>query len=81
MEQGEAGGTRGGGWDKGRQVGDPKVANSMCHRKALEGTGRAIYALFGINGDKLSQLVGPPFPAFKASFSALLSWHLHVYDG
>ena len=67
--------------DKGRQVGDPKVANSMCHRKALEGTGRAIYALFGINGDKLSQLVGPPFPAFKASFSALLSWHLHVYDG
>jgi len=59
-------------------VGDPKVANSMCHRKALVGTGRAINALLCINGDKLSHLVGPPFPAFKANFSALLSWHLHV---
>jgi len=33
--------------------------------------------LFGINGvrNKQSHLVGPPFPAFKACFSATADWH------
>ena len=43
----------------------------------LVGTGRAISALFGINGvrNKRSHLVGPPFPEFKARFSATAGWH------
>ena len=33
--------------------------------------------LFGINGvrNKRSHLVGPPFPVFKAHFSAMAGWH------
>ena len=64
----------------------PKGANSMAmfvlgSGKALFGTRRATSVLFGISGVnglriQLSHLVGPPFPAFKACFSATLSWHL-----
>ena len=55
----------------------PKGANSMAasglvFRSDLVGTRRAISILFGINGvrNKRSHLVGPPFPEFKARFSA-----------
>ena len=60
----------------------PKGANSMAmsglvFRSNLVGTGRAISILFGINGvrNKRSHLVGPPFPEFKARFSATAGWH------
>ena len=63
----------------------PKGANSMAAsglvlRSNLVGTGKAISVLFGINGvrNKRSHLVGPPFPEFKAHFSAGL---LEVYWG
>ena len=55
----------------------PKGENSMAmsglaFRSNLVGTGRAISILFAINGvrNKRSHLVGPPFPEFKACFSA-----------
>ena len=70
------GGTGIGGWVH------PKGANSMAAsglvlRSDLVGTGRAISILFGINGvrNKRSHLVGPPFPEFKACFSATAGWH------
>ena len=70
------GGTGGGGWVH------PKGANSMAasglvFRSDLVGTGRAFSILFGINGVRnlRSHLVGPPFPEFKASFSATVAWH------
>jgi len=70
------GGTGGGGWVH------PKGANSMAaselvFRSNLVGTGRAISILFDINGvrNKRSHLVGPPFPEFKACFSATAGWH------
>ena len=70
------GGTGGGGWVH------PKGANSMAtsgliSTNDLVGTGRAISVLFGINGvtNKQSHLVGPPFPEFKARFSATAGWH------
>ena len=57
-------------------------ANSMAMselvlRSDLVGTGRAISVLFSLNGirNKRSHLVGPPFPAFKARFSATAGWH------
>ena len=60
----------------------PKGANSMAVsglvlRSDLVGTGRAISVLFGMNGvrNKRSHLVGPPFPEFKARFSATAGWH------
>ena len=60
----------------------PKGANSMTvsglvSRIDLVGTGRAISVLFGIIGvrNKRSHLVEPPFPAFKAHFSATAGWH------
>jgi len=39
-------------------------------RKALVGTKRAIFVLFGINGPRIepSHLVGPPFSALMAPF-------------
>ena len=59
-----------------------KGANSMAvsglvFRSYLFGSGRAISVLFGINGvrNKRSHLVGPPFPEFKAHFSATAGWH------
>ena len=70
------GGTGGGGWLH------PEGANSMAAsevvlRSDLVGTGRAISVIFGINGvgNKRSHLVGPPFPEFKARFSATAGWH------
>jgi len=70
------GGTRGGGWVH------PKGANSMAasrlvFRSDLVGIGTAIFILFGIDGvtNKRSHLVGPPFPEFKACFSAMAGWH------
>ena len=47
----------------------PKGANSMAayvliSRNDLVGTGRAISVRFGLNRNKQSHLVGPPFPAF-----------------
>ena len=66
----------GGGWVH------PKGANSMAasglvFRSNLVGTGRAISILFGIYGarNQQSHLVGPPFPEFKARFSATAGWH------
>ena len=63
-------------------MGTPKGCKSMAasgliSRSNLVGTGRAISVLFGINGvrNKRSYLVGPPFPAFKAHFSATAGWH------
>ena len=60
----------------------PKGANNMAasgltSRSDLVGTGRAISILFGLNGvrNKRSHLVGPPFPVFKARFSATAGWH------
>ena len=60
----------------------PMGANSMAtsgliFRSDLVGTGRAISILFGINGvrNQRSHLVGPPFPEFKARFSATANWH------
>jgi len=59
-----------------------KGANSMAapglvFRSDLVGTGRVISILFGINGvrNQQSHLVGPPFPEFKAHFSATAGWH------
>jgi len=70
------GGTGGGGWVH------PEGANSMAasgliFRSDLVGTGRAISIHFGINGvrNQRSDLVGPPFPEFKALFSAMAGWH------
>ena len=55
----------------------PKGSNGMAtsglvFRSDLVGTGRAISVLFGINGvrNKQSHLAGPPYPEFKARFSA-----------
>ena len=50
----------------------PKGTNSM----ATSGLG-CRNDLVGINGvrNKQSHFVGPPFPAFKACFSAMLGWY------
>ena len=66
----------------------PKGTNSMTasglvSRNDLVGTGRAvsvrrvISVLFGLNGvrNKRFHLVGPPFPGFKAGFSAMAGLH------
>ena len=59
----------------------PKGANNMAasglvFRSDLVGTVRAISIHFGINGvrNKQSNLEGPPFPEFKARFSAMAGW-------
>jgi len=46
-------------------------------RNDLAGAERVISVLFGINGakSKLSHHIGPPFPVFKARFSAMTGWH------
>ena len=51
--------------------------SGLVLRSDLVGTGRAISVLFGINGvrNQQSHLVGPPFPEFKAHFSATAGWH------
>ena len=69
------GGTGGGG--SVHPNGANSMAASLVFRRNLFGTGRAISILFGINGviNKLSRLVRPPFPEFKACFSATAGWH------
>ena len=69
------------------EVVECSFANSMAMsrlgcRKALVGTGSAISVVFSINGlrNKLSCLVGPPFPPFMAHFSAMASWHFLVIN-
>jgi len=66
------GGIGGGGWVH------PKGANTMAtprliSRSNFVGAGRAISFCFGINGvrNKQSHLGGPPFPVFKAHFTAM----------
>jgi len=61
----------------------PKGTNSMAacllgYRNDLVFTGRAISVLFGINGvrNERSHIVGPPFPVFKALYTAMAGWHL-----
>jgi len=69
-------GTGGGGWM--HQKGANNMATSgLVFRSDLVGTGRAISILFGINGvrNQRPHLVGPPFPEFKARFSATAGWH------
>ena len=53
------------------------ATSGLVFRSDLVGTGRAISILFGINGvrNQRSYLVGPPFPEFKACFSAMAGWH------
>jgi len=70
------------GWIGGGGWVHPKGENSIAvsglvSKSNLVGTGRAIFCLFGINGlrNEQSHLVGPPFPAFKAHFSATAGWH------
>ena len=54
-----------------------RATSGLISRSDLVGTGRAISVLFSLNGvrNKLSHLVGPPFLAFKAHFSAMAGWH------
>jgi len=53
------------------------AVSGLVFRSDLVGTGRAVSILFGINGvrNERSHLVGPPFPEFKARFSATAGWH------
>ena len=53
------------------------AVSGLVFRSDLVGTGRAISIYFGINGvrNKRFHLVGPPFPEFKARFSATAGWH------
>ena len=58
--------TGGGGWVHPKGV-NSMAASGLVLRSDLVGTGRAISVLF--------VLVGPPFPEFKAHFSATAGWH------
>jgi len=71
----ERAGQEGGGCIKRMQTAWLHLGSSL--RNNLIGTGRAIFILFGTNGarNKQSHLVGPPFPVFKAQFSATADWH------
>ena len=68
--------TEGGGWVHLKGA-NSMAASGLVFRSNLVGTGRAISILFGINGvrNQRSHLVGPPFPEFKANFSATVGWH------
>jgi len=69
------GGTGGDGWVHLKGANSMAMSELTC-RKALAGTGRVISVLFGINRlrNKPSYLVGPPFLAFTAHFSATPGW-------
>ena len=56
---------------------DSMAISGLVSRNNLVGTRRAISILFGINAvtNEQSHIVGPPFPAFKARFSAIAGWH------
>ena len=66
----------GGGWVHLKGA-NSMAASELVSRSDLVGTGRVISVLFGINGvrNKRSHFVGPPFPVFKAHFSATAGWH------
>jgi len=68
--------TGGGGWVYLKGA-NSMAASGLILRSDLVGTGRAISVLFGINGvrNEQSHLVRPPFPEFKARFSATAGWH------
>jgi len=68
--------TGGGGWVHPKGV-NSMAENGLIFKSSLVGTGRAITILFGINGvrNKRSHPAGPPFPEFKAHFSATAGWH------
>ena len=70
------GGTGGGEWVLPKGA-NSKATSGLVFRSDLVGTRRAISILFGINGvtNQRSHLVGPPFPEFKACFSATAGWH------
>ena len=53
------------------------ATSGLVFRSNLVGIGRAISILFGTNGvrNQRFHLVGPPFPEFKACFSATAGWH------
>ena len=70
------GGTGGDGWVHLKDANSMAVSG-LVFRSDLVGTGRAISTLFDINGvrNQRSHLVGPPFPEFKACFSATAGWH------
>ena len=53
------------------------AVSGLVSRSDLIGTGRAISVLFGVNGvrNEQSRLVGSPFPAFMARFSATAGWY------
>jgi len=61
--------TGGGGWVHQKGA-NSMAASGLVLRSDLVGTGRAISVLFSINGvrNKRTNLVGPPFPEFKACF-------------
>ena len=65
-----------GGCTRRVQTACPRLGSSL-EATWLALHGRAISLLFGINGvrNKRSDLVGPPFPEFKAHFSATAGWH------
>ena len=65
-------GRTGGGWWVHPKGANSMAASGVVFRSDLVGTGWAISILFGINvvRNKRSHLVGPPFPEFKAHFSA-----------
>ena len=69
-------GTGGGGWVHLKGA-SSMAASGLVLRSDSVGTGRAISLLFGINGvkNKRSHLAGPPFPEFKAHFSATAGWY------
>jgi len=68
--------TGGGGWVHSKGA-NSMATSGLVFRSNLVGTGRAISIFFGINGvrNMRSHLVGPPFPEFKARFSATAGWH------
>ena len=68
--------TGGGEWVHSKGA-NSMAASGLVFRSGLVGTGRAISILFGINRvrNNRSLLVGPPFPEFKARFSATVGWH------
>ena len=68
--------TGGGEWVHSKGT-NSMTASGLVFRSDLVGTGRAISILFGINGvrNERSHLVGPPFPEFKARFSATVDWY------
>ena len=70
------GGTGGGGWVH-TEGANSMAVSGLVFRSNLVSTGKAISILFGMYGvrNQRSHVVGPPFPKFKARFSATPGWH------